>query len=119
MSFTVRLENPDGRAVSVPPHREGSILMADLNCNPIDSCAADICITYNYSTIWRDLGFSLRNLHGRHATDTVPELERMVRELGIDKDEDYWAATRGNAGHACNVLLGWALLHPQATWYVS
>ena len=58
------------------------------------------------------------SLHGRVACKTIPELEKCVSKLGTVRDENYWRSTPGNAGHAINILLGWAKQHPDAVWEV-
>ena len=39
-------------------------------------------------------------------------VEVAVNQLGTSTDSDYWKATPGNAGHALNILLYWAKMHP-------
>ena len=88
---------------------------------------AELNVTYNYASLFRSalrdyaLGSDVlvRLLNGRAARDTVEMLERAVEQLGTDRAEDYWAATRGNAGAALAILLCWARQHPSAVWEVT
>jgi len=77
-------------------------------------------VTYNYGQHYRDAAdFSLKDLDGLIASDTIPVLEKLVEKLGTVTSHDYWEATPGNAGHAINILLGWAREHPDGTWGVN
>jgi len=96
------------------PHTEGgTIAIGGDNC-------ASMNVTYNYGFFYyhfldKDLG--IRWLYGKKAKDTVERLEAAIKILGTKKyEKDYWAPTPGNAGHALNVLLGWAKQHPEAIW---
>lgn len=75
---------------------------------------AELNVTYNY---WPHFRFG--RLDGRTAHNTIPMLAYAVRRLGTQRDQDYWAATPGNAGHAASILLGWARQHPDAVWRVT
>lgn len=80
---------------------------------------AELNITYNYGKYyWLCFEGGLRWLHGKQAGVTIERLERAVRLLGTTQDFDYWKPTPGNCGHALNILLGWARLHPNAVWEV-
>ncbi len=77
--------------------------------------------TYNYGGFYFetiDLRLGLRFLHGKLAKQTITVLKQAVEKLGVERDPDYWAGTRGNAGHALSVLLGWARQHPEARFKV-
>ena len=112
MSYDVYLKK-DGKSVEVERHEEGGtyaiggITKAELN------------ITYNYSRIYSLVGFFLRELDGKFAKDVISELEILVRLLGTNLHEDYWAPTPGNAGHALSILLKWAKANPDAVFEVS
>ncbi len=113
MSYDIELCGDDGKCVEVAKHNEGGTI-------PIGgSDCADMSLTYNYSGIYRECGFSIRDLDGKRAADTIDMLAAVVMALGTIRDPDYWAATRGNAGHAANVLLGWARQYPEAKWRVA
>jgi hypothetical protein len=58
-------------------------------------------------------------LHGKKAEETIERLEKAVKELGTERNNDYWNATDGNAGYALNILLTWAKDHREAVWRVS
>jgi hypothetical protein len=64
---------------------------------------AFVNITYNYAkyykeTIDKDTG--LYSLHNKTGKEALPIIQKAINELGIDYNENYWAATRGNAGYA-------------------
>mgnify|MGYP001213338952 CR=1 FL=1 len=61
----------------------------------------------------------LRELNGMTAMDSIPILAEAVAALGTEQDEDYWKPTPGNAGHALNVMLGWAKQCPDAVWEIT
>lgn len=83
---------------------------------------AELNITYNYSELcyrYLDKEQGLKWLHERLAKNCIEKLENAVKELGIKQDKDYWKPTEGNAGHALNILLGWARKHPEAKFKVE
>jgi hypothetical protein len=114
VSYWVYLNGPDGSAVTVKPHEEGGTICVG------GEPTATLNVTYNYGEPYGVAGFSLRDLQGKTARDVTPELERVVALLGTRRYKaDYWAPTPGNAGHALNILLGWAKQHPDAMFEVS
>lgn|SRR5487761_553168 len=82
------------------------------------STEAHLNVTWNYSKIYLEFEFSLRDLHGQKASETIEKLQEIVSSLGTDKDQDYWAATPGNAGHTLSILLKWARQYPECIWEV-
>ena len=115
MSYDVYLENR-GICVSVARHEEGGTYVLG------GAEEAQLNITYNYASFYYQylpMGDGLRWLNGKRAGETIESLQLAVMMLGDDVYEDYWAPTRGNAGHALKVLLGWAIEHPYAIWSVS
>lgn len=114
MGYAVYLKDTEsGAIVEVPRHVEGGTYAV----GGID--LADISITYNYAQHFRDhidREKGLRWLYGKTGAETIPRLQAAVMALGTVRDDDYWADTPGNAGHALSVLLGWARLHPAAVW---
>ena len=80
----------------------------------------DSNITYNYYDQYKKVtGSKLPDiLHGKTAKETISMLEKIVNELGTEKDSDYWANTPGNAGAAVEKLLNAAKQYPGATWTV-
>lgn len=113
MSWNVILERADGTPVTVPRHAEGGTYVVD------GTDRAALNVTYNYSGhIAKALGFHFTRLSGMKAADALPILEWAVATLGTVRDGDYWEATPGNVGFALNILLGWARLHPDATFRV-
>jgi len=106
----------DGQLVEVESFTDGGTYAIG------GSTDASLNITYNYSPRYREVmdGQGLREfLHGKRAADVMPGLEMAVRALGTECSDDYWAPTPGNAGHALNVLLGWARQYPDAVFEVS
>lgn len=122
MSYDVSLEC-DGKTVQVDNHSEGGTYAVG------GTEVADLNITYNYAEVYSLFDFNIRDLDGKRAGDTIETMARIVsktgtaqyqRSVGIGSWEpDYWAPTPGNAGHALNMLLGWARQHPDAVWHVS
>ena len=47
------------------------------------------------------------------------KIDEAVKKLGTTQDSDYWKPTPGNAGHALNILLTWAVDNPDAIFRVS
>tara|TARA_B100000929_G_scaffold285158_1_gene268375 strand:+ start:121 stop:474 length:354 start_codon:yes stop_codon:yes gene_type:complete len=77
-------------------------------------------ITYNYSSFFYEVfpqELGLRWLHAKTGRESIPILEKAVERLGTRRDDDYWKATMGNAGHALNILLVWAREHPNGIWW--
>jgi len=113
MSYDARLAYGDETA-RVPLHSEGGTYALG------GSYCAELNVTYNYGPILdAHLTGGLRGLNGEFACHTIFELGNAVIALGVVRDPDYWACTEGNVGHALNVLLGWARLHPDAVWEVT
>lgn len=113
MSYWVSLNDPDGNELTVNKHEEGGTYVEG------GTSSASINVTYNYSKVYREHGFSLKDLDGKRAHETTEQLQSLVIALGVDPADDYWAATPGNAGHALSVLLGWGLEHPDGIWRVN
>lgn len=87
---------------------------------------AEMLMTYNYGPILcqhfhyddkKELS-GIRWLNDKRAKETTQKLFNAVFQLGIERDGDYWLATKGNVGYSLWILLGWALEHPNATWRV-
>lgn len=78
----------------------------------------ELNITYNYSKIYSKFNFSLKDLNGNSGKDTKDILFNLISTLGINRDDDYWKPTNGNAGYALNILMGWAKEFPEAIWIV-
>lgn len=64
-------------------------------------------ITYNYYPFFVQVfgEDSIRRFRDMTVSDAIPLLESAVFALGTNRDEDYWEATRGNAGATLNDLL--------------
>jgi hypothetical protein len=110
MSYDVRFEIGGELVVLDERHQFGGGTFAVGGTNE-----AWLNITYNYgghfrATLGHDDG--IRSLYGKTAAELIPVLERAVAELGTERDDDYWAPTKGNAGAALSDLLGIARLAP-------
>jgi len=59
-------------------------------------------ITYNYTSYFHDVfgDGGIRTLYGKTGEEAIPLLGQAIDRLGVMRDEDYWAATPGNAGAA-------------------
>ena len=76
-------------------------------------------ITWNYAKYFYDLidkELGIRWLYGKSAVDTIPKLNDVIDKLKDDVDEDYWAATEGNAKQSLIGLLTLAKMRPDAIW---
>ena len=71
-------------------------------------------ITYNYARNYYPHGFNIRDLDGKSALEAIPELRRVISELGDETDPDYWKPTDGNAKRALIQLLTMARMRPDA-----
>lgn len=112
MSYDIELRYEDGVA-SVARHEEGGTYAIG------GTLRAELNVTYNYSNSFLKANFSIRDLNGRPAKETISVLQKVVEVLGIEWQGGYWDATDGNAGYAANILLGWARQHPSAVWEVT
>lgn len=113
MSYNVSLCDNNDNVVSVPTHNSGVFGTFG------GSTEARIDIPYNYSTIFKsvfDGGINI--LYGVVASESIPLLEKAIEELGNEEDS-IWKIAPGNAGHFLSIMLGWARLHPTATWRIS
>lgn len=113
MGWDISLVDDANNPVQVAPHTEGSIIAVG------GTTEADIGVTFNYHECYRLVGFEMRDMDGKSGLETAPLLEAAVAKLGTKRFDNYWAPTLGNAGHALNVLLGWAKQHPAAKWRIS
>lgn len=77
-----------------------------------------INITYNYAEVFGGL---VRELHGKVAKDTLPQLQAFVKQWQHARpyEKDYWAPTPGNARTAIMRLISFAEKHPDGVWEVS
>lgn len=114
MSHWVYLNDESG-PVTVDSHSDGGTYALG------GTSEASLNITYNYAAdMWRTLGEGgVRSLHGKRAGEVLGVLAAAVAMVGTDRDDNYWAATPGNAGYALSILLGWARQYPDATFEVS
>ena len=107
MSWDISLRD-DAGVCKVPRFEEGGTYAVG------GTEKASLNVTYNY-----DNYFNFGALHGKTGKQTVKTLEDAVEFLGMVRNRDYWKSTPGNVGYACNILLGWARLHPTARWDVE
>lgn len=115
MSWWVSLVDEKGSVVEVPKHKHGGVYDVD------GSAKAHVSVTYNYSPHFREAlgGEGLWDLDRVTGGDAIPRLQAAIVMLGMEQDEDYWAATPGNAGFALAILLAWATLWPKAVFGVN
>lgn len=111
MSYWVYLEN----AGPVEHFEEGGTQVIGGTENP------DLNVTYNYSEVFGIFfGWSVKDLHGKKASETLTQLEMMAAKLpNRPYQADYWAPTPGNAGAVVHRLLAWARQYPDGVWRVS
>ncbi len=115
MSWDIELVDKKGDFVAVPSFEEGGTYVLG------GSTDASLNVTWNYSSFYHntlDAERGIRFLDGKRAKDVVELLTKAIAELGTEKNDNYWASTRGNAGYALSILLKWAKLHPTATFKV-
>jgi len=136
MSYWVSLIDPrTNQCARVERHREGGTYAL------VGTEEATLNVTYNWAPLFQaalnqafqylqradppsasltmdtnDLG--LRFLDRKRGDEVVPLLRLAVNYLGVERSLDYWAATKGNAGYCLNILLRWAIQHPNAVFEV-
>ena len=108
MSWWVYLENKEGETVEVPRHSEGGTYVMG------GTKTAELNVTYNYGK-----HFDFKELDGKTGEEAKPLLTKAVENFGSKRNEDYWNPTKGNVGHACNILLSWVKENPKAIFRVS
>ena len=70
------------------------------------SSEAWLNITYNYGKIYCELwGHGLGDFHGMKIKEVKPKVEAGIKALGVERHNDYWKPTKGNAGAALFDLL--------------
>lgn len=77
-----------------------------------------ITIPFEYRMHFQDVmpAPGIEWLYGKKAADCIARLHSAVRMLGTVQDDDYQAATPGNAGYVLSTLLKWAKQHPEAVF---
>ena len=81
----------------------------------------ELNVTYNYSPLFYEVlpdDEGLKWLYGKTGKESIPILERAIDHLGIKRDDNYWKATRGNAGYSLSILLGWAKEFPNGRFII-
>ena len=125
MSYTVYVLDQEGETIlpaKTDNYTYGTMVRFDPDTEEIlrnPECRLNI--TYNYNRIYRETfgekGLDvIHNLNGR---DAAPILTEAILKLGSEQDDDYWAATPGNAGASLQILLGFALDQPEGVFSVG
>ena len=81
----------------------------------------ELNVTYNYSPFFYEVfpdNEGLRWLEATSGEEAIPILKKAIRNLGIERDDDYWKATKGNAGYSLSILLGWAKEFPNGRFAI-
>ena len=115
MSYDIYLNDP----VSGDPVELDSVhKMAGGTLAVGGTATAWLNVTYNYSEHFcRVLGIKgIRTIYGKTGADSIPVLQAGADKLGDDVNDDYWAATEGNAKRALLQLLALAKLRPDGVW---
>ena len=76
-------------------------------------------ITYNYCKFYYDTidpELGIRWIYGKTGTEVMPALCNAVQRLGIDRDDNYWNATPGNAGFALLALIAFCVEFPDGVF---
>ena len=115
MSYDIGLIDPVTREtieLDAPHHMRGGTYAVG------GTTQAHLNVTYNYVGIFRrvlgDKG--IRTIYGMTGAESIPLLDGAVARLGDDVDQDYWAATEGNAKRALVQLAALARMRPDAVW---
>ena len=104
MSYDVEIQDKEGVTLSVPKHSEGGTLVVG------GTSEACLNITYNYTRLFIEAGLigGLSAIDQKTCAESIELLEKAIDYLGVIRDQDYWKATKGNAGYALSILLAWA-----------
>ncbi len=111
MSYDIYLNEPDGGVIQFDDDAEIVLIGAGRK--------AWVNITYNYAPIFRrtiSKKDGIRYLYGKTGGDSIAVLEWAIAQLGDNVDQNYWAATEGNAKRALYDLLFLAKLRPDGVW---
>lgn len=122
MSYDISLICPTCRSCPSLPEDMPSPVGASVGGNE-----ASVSVTRNYTgllgPLWdlltedgRGTWFDLDGLTG---AESIPMLEKALESLHGEPDEDYWAATEGNARRAVEEVLAVARAFPKLTWRVD
>lgn len=73
-----------------------------------------INVTYNYGKLYAEIwGHGLYGFDDMNVVDVIPKLMEGIVILGTTKSEDYWEATKGNAGAALAGIVAIACHFPE------
>ena len=120
MGWTIALHDELGTIVQVPAFVYGSTIA--IHEDVPATIDAEMDLTYNYAQHYCTAMHpeeGLHWLHGKRAGETLTRLEHAIKLLGTVRDNNYWEATPGNAGHALLYFRDWARQHPDAIWQVT
>lgn len=75
-------------------------------------------VTYNYSPHFKRVfgENGIRSIYEKSGAESIAMLEAAIEQLGDDVDDNYWAATEGNAKKSLHGLLAFARLRPDGIW---
>lgn len=76
-------------------------------------------VTYNYASPYRKYDFSINDLHGKTAGETLPKMKAVAEALGDEVDPDYWQPTEGNAKKALLQLIALGSMRLDGVWRIS
>ena len=119
MSYDVSLLDSDHKIIVLPEKHYFTGTIVELDSDGSD--LADIGITYNYSRFFYDVIHAekgLRFIDGLSGRVAAPILLHGILALTLDRDPNYWEPTAGNARHALEALLWFALQAPTGVFEV-
>ena len=120
MSYDISLHDPTTDQVLPTEHFIGG---GTHNIYGSNEC--DFNVTYNYSQVYSLVDFSMWDLNGKTAEESLPKLrevaEKLIggRQFPPQPHKDYWAPTPGNALLAIQRLIVFAEAHPTGVWQVT
>jgi len=113
MSYDIYFHE-NNEIITVPPVTTGGTLkFVKTEKGLVPSTDAELNVTFNYSSF-----FPWRSLDGKTGEEAKPELKEAVTRLGVERSNDYWKSTPGNAGYALNTLLTWIKVNPRGVFTV-
>jgi len=102
MSYDIRMVNIQGEVCKLkePHYYKGGTYIIGGND------LAEHNITYNYGYFYKEVlgDEGIRFLYGKTGKECLLHINKAIEKLGIDKTNNYWEATQGNAGNALLAL---------------